>query len=137
MFYCSAMVEHIIPKWARTVGALHGSLSRVRSHCRQCGVQQVVETEVLMALYGPLASLVNRTGRCSVVGCQGPLYYTAYKTYGRMQVRLVTDPELIEEIETRSAAKVNAMTLRKAAGEPVPAPPRAAKRPSPRKKPRS
>ena len=44
---------------------------------------------------------------------------------------------LIEAIETRSAAKVNAMTLRKAAGEPVPAPPRATKRPSPRKRPRS
>ncbi len=113
------MVEHIIPRWAGTVGALHSSLSRVRSHCRDCGIQQVVETDVLMAMYGPGASLVNRVGRCSIVGCQGPVYYTAYKTYGRMQIRLVSDPELIERIETLAAQPVNAITMRKAAGVPV------------------
>ena len=113
------MVERIIPKWARSVGTLHSSLARVRSHCRDCGIQQVVETDVLMAMYGPAASLVNRVGRCSVVGCQGAVYYTAYKTYGRMQIRLVTDPDLIERIETLAAQPVNAITMRKAAGEPV------------------
>ena len=125
-FVCSAsvpaMVEHIIPRWARTVGDLHRSLSRVRSHCRQCGIQQVVEIDVLMAMYGATASLVNRVGRCAVVGCQGPVYYTAYKTYGRMQIRLVTDPEMVEKIETLAAAPVNAFTLRKVAGLPTTGP---------------
>lgn len=113
------MVEHIIPKWAQTVGGLHNSLARVRSHCRQCGIQQAVETDVLLAMYGPAASLVNRVGRCGVIGCQGPVYYTAYKTYGRMQIRLVTDPEMIERIETLAAEPVNAFTLRRAVGLPA------------------
>lgn len=111
------MVEHIIPKWARTVGALHGSLARVRSHCECCGIEQIVETQVLMAMYGPSASLVNRVGRCSVVGCQGPIYYTACKTYGRMKIRLVTEPSRIERIETAAAPPVNALGLRKVAGD--------------------
>lgn len=113
------MVERIFPRWAVTVGALHASGSRVRSTCRDCGIEQVVETPVLLALYGAPASLINRVGRCTVVGCQGSTYFTAYKTYGRMQIRLVSDPELIESIETLGAPRINAMTLRKDAGEPV------------------
>lgn len=78
-----------------------------------------METPVLLALYGPRASLIDRVGRCTVVGCQGSTYFTAYKTYGRMQIRLVSDPDLIASIETSAAPRVNAMTLRKDAGEPV------------------
>lgn len=125
LFYHPSMVEHIFPRWAQTVGALHSSQSRVRSRCRDCGIEQVVETPVLLALYGPRASLIDRVGRCTVVGCQGATYFTAYKTYGRMQIRLVQDPRLIEAIDNQAAPLVNAITLRRDAGEPVLGPRRA------------
>lgn len=113
------MVERIFPRWAQSVGALHSSCSRVRSTCRDCGIEQIVETPVLMALYGPATSLIDRVGRCTIVGCQGATYYTAYKTYGRMQIRLVSDRALADRIDATAVPRVNAITMRKQAGEPV------------------
>jgi hypothetical protein len=83
-----ADIELVFPRWAQTVGALRDSQAIVRSQCVRCGIQQRVDLDVATICFGGGASLVGRNDRCSVVACNGTIFYLAAHTYGRQWIDL-------------------------------------------------
>lgn len=81
-------IEPLFPRWAQSIGALLGSNALARSQCRGCGIQQRVDLEALAAKLGGAASLIDRTDRCSIVACDGSVFYMAARTYGRQWISL-------------------------------------------------
>jgi hypothetical protein len=82
-------VHQLLPKWAASAAALQRSNALVRSQCRVCGLQQRVDAGYLAYRHGATASLIGATERCSVVGCNGSVFYMAARTYGRAWLKLV------------------------------------------------
>lgn len=81
-------IEPLFPRWAQSIDAILGSNALARSQCRACGIQQRVDLEALAAKLGGAASLIGRTDRCSVVACDGSVFYMAARTYGRQWITL-------------------------------------------------
>lgn len=78
----------LFPRWAQSIGALLGSNALARSQCRVCGIQQRVDLDALAAKLGGAATLIERSDRCSVVACDGSVFYMAARTYGRQWITL-------------------------------------------------
>ncbi|MCW2339117.1 hypothetical protein M2337_003407 [Sphingobium sp. B2D3A] len=103
-------IDRIFPRWAQTLGALHHSNGLARSQCRRCGVQLRVDVEALALKHGAIASLIDRSDRCSMVACHGSVFYLAARTYGRQWLRLVSREDLLRDLET-AAPPCNAQSL--------------------------
>ncbi|MCW2393518.1 hypothetical protein [Sphingobium sp. B11D3A] len=103
-------IDRIFPRWAQTLGALHHSNGLARSQCRRCGVQLRVDLEALALKHGPMASLIDRSDRCSMVACHGSVFYLASRSYGRQWLRLVSREDLLRDLE-RAAPACNAQSL--------------------------
>lgn len=106
----TAKIERIFPRWARTLGALHYSNALARSQCRQCGVQLRVDVEALGLKHGPLASLIDRSDRCSIVTCHGSVFYLASRSYGRQWLPLLSREDLLRDL-AKAAPACNAQSL--------------------------
>lgn len=106
----AAEVDRIFPSWAQTLGALHRSNALVRSQCRCCGVQLRVDVEALALKHGPLATLIDRSDRCSLVACHGGVFYLAARTVGRQFLTLVSRGDLVEGLADVAPAR-NAQSL--------------------------
>ena len=92
----------------------------VRSRCLGCGIQLRVDPKAMAAALGPGASLIDRTDRCSVVGCQDPIYYEVSLPFRQSWIRLVRNSEMIELIEHEGAAAINAAQIRGARVKDLP-----------------
>jgi len=83
--------QTFFPKWAANLASLYSTKSLVRSQCYCCGIQQRVDLPAKIAHLGPGASLIDRAERCSIVGCQGQLFFLCATTYGRQWIPLVSE----------------------------------------------
>jgi len=108
------MSEKLFPKWAQTLGAMNSHILHVRSQCRDCGIEQRVDVEALCAKYGGGASLIDRTDRCSLVGCGGVISYSVSLPFRGFWIRLIRDEEKLRALDEDAAPKVNAATMRAA-----------------------
>jgi hypothetical protein len=105
-----ANISHALPSWLRTIGAIQGSNALVRSQCRICGIQLREDPRALAAIFGPMASLVNRTIMCRVVGCHGRAFFSAAKTFGRQWLVLADREDFLDHVK-EAVDPVNAVTL--------------------------
>jgi hypothetical protein len=51
----------------------------VHAFCMKCRVTLTVDLDLLCAMRGRSFSLIDRTGRCKVVGCQGRTFFLAIR----------------------------------------------------------
>jgi len=72
-----AIVHRLAPAWARTLAAMRGPRTQVRSQCRRCGALMREDVDALIGLHSGQASLIDRQARCRMVGCDGATFYLA------------------------------------------------------------
>jgi len=74
----------------------------------------------MAAALGSGASLIDRIDRCSVVGCQDPIYYEVSLPFRQFWIRLVSNPVMNELIEKEGAAAFTATQMRGARVKDLP-----------------
>ena len=72
-----ATLHRLAPAWARTLAAMRGPRTYVRSQCRRCGALMREDVDALIGIHGGQASLIDRQARCRMVGCDGAAFYLA------------------------------------------------------------
>lgn len=98
-------IRTLWPRWMESAGTMLAINAMVRTRCAKCGTLLRVELEELVARHGPGLSLIDRLGRCRMVGCVGSTFYLASRTYGREWTSLLRDPALIASFETVAPAR--------------------------------
>lgn len=86
------------PVWARTLDAMVRRLARARSRCRRCGTLLRVDLDALRDRLGGSASLIDLSDACTVVGCNGTVYYLAAPATGTTYHVLIDSPALLEGV---------------------------------------
>ncbi|WP_439546832.1 hypothetical protein [Sandarakinorhabdus sp.] len=71
--------NRIWPRWASTVGIMREEEITVHAFCTNWQVTLTVDLDLLCAIQGQSFTLIDRSGRCKVVGCQGRTFFLAIR----------------------------------------------------------
>ncbi|MCW2406926.1 hypothetical protein M2336_003610 [Sphingobium sp. B1D7B] len=83
-------------------------------------MQLRVDLEALGLKHGPMATLIDRSDRCSMVACHGSVFYLASRSYGRQWLPLISREDLLLGLNTAAPpcdAKSLDLLSRRTAGD--------------------